>query len=123
MADPTTDYGGSGQNKRLSHPHRKPDWARLSPSPFLNRRWIRRNWVKEFDLWTVERLHETVVSDDKPSPTEPDDQLTIRFALLDAIWFEFIRRTPLSVETIAEDAALAKHRPAASDLRRNLSDQ
>ena len=84
---PSSDYGGSGNNKRLQHPDRQGDWARISPSPFLNRRWPRRDWTNEFAVWSA------------PRRPQPSYQLSIALAISDAIWFEVVRQTPLSVES------------------------
>jgi hypothetical protein len=104
--NPGADYGGSGNNKRLQHPDRKADWARISPYPFLLRRWPRRDWSNEFEVWWPGR---------KPAPS---NQLSIPLAISDVIWFEVVRRTPLSVE------CLTPNKPSPFDpLRQAIHDE
>ena len=77
------DYGGGAGNIRLSHPDREEDWARLSPSVFRNRRYSRKDWTTAFDLW-------------KPPAPAASYQDSIARAILDVVWFEVIRGTPLA---------------------------
>jgi hypothetical protein len=81
--NPSGDYGGSGDNRRLSHPKRKDTWARISPYPFLNRRWTRRDWNAEVGAWQANR------------PLAKTNQESIPLAIADVIWFEVLRGTPV----------------------------
>jgi hypothetical protein len=79
------DYGGRDRNDRLEHPDRAPDWARMSPAPFTNRRVPRRNWAYDFSEWTP-----------VAAPATTTNQDSIAAAIEDALQLEVIRLRPPS---------------------------